>query len=398
MRKDKVKRIYLVIIVSILCAIGSSCARKNNKIENEDVVSSEVASKRQQEVNQDKVIKQQTEESNEKQNTEIVQSAEAQELSKKDDKSQQTDANKELLFQGTGLDYSDIELGNTKGNDLNDGLMCESGEWVYYCDYNHEQYLCRKRLDGTEKQVLVEESCRNINVMNGYVFFNSQKDYCMKRCNLDGSDLVALNDEGVLHFIVTKEQIYFVTNYIECMDLDGNNRKIILSEKGDYGDLCFCNEYILYCDYSNPRIYAVNIEDGQRYLVIENAKACSRYGEYLYYYLHEVTSADSCPLRRYNLITGEIENVAMGIRPNIQGDIIYSNGTSKIRYAKVGEWKEEIYYPKQDTQKIEEEELLIDRYYIVNHKIYLISKRRDSNEKLQLYELDEETGELVLFE
>ena len=68
------------------------------------------------------------------------------------------------------------ELGNSQGNLLNDGWVCESEGKLYYRDYNHNNFLCRMNADGSGKQLLAEEIPAGIQVVEDWVYFIDDKE------------------------------------------------------------------------------------------------------------------------------------------------------------------------------------------------------------------------------
>lgn len=113
-------------------------------------------------------------------------------------------------------------VGNTDGNLLNDGLVDEEENWIYY---SLDDGLYKAKEDGTNKIKLSDMTARDINVVNDTVYFRHRPDGIYKINNSGGtaSQVSPYNSNGGL-FIFDK---YIVNGTNELIELDGSNRKII---------------------------------------------------------------------------------------------------------------------------------------------------------------------------
>lgn len=150
------------------------------------------------------------------------------------------------------------------------------------------------------------------------------QDDSIKSCNLDGSNVNTLVEDSVQHYIVTYDQIYFATKQIECMDLNGENRRTIVSQEGNYDELSLCDNYLLYTDYTSDQsqICVVNIDTVNYYALLNNTQQGRRYGEYLYYSVGTVENS-TYPLRIYQISTSEVEQISLGSYPNVQEEVMF---------------------------------------------------------------------------
>lgn len=183
------------------------------------------------------------------------------------------------------------ELGNSQGNLLAQGYVCESDGKIYYQDFNHEKYLCIMNLDGTEKKVLAKDIPRAIQVVDEYVYYidndkNSDTYNRIKRVKNDGGAAELLGEDLVGSMLVTKEGIYFTGgDYIAKMGTDGSYTDMILDKKGSgdfgwfgiYGD-CIITGGVL----NGTQILGVKLDSGEEVLLYQGYTFPQIEGDILY--------------------------------------------------------------------------------------------------------------------
>lgn len=291
------------------------------------------------------------------------------------------------LFDSSEVLTEAVTLGNTHGNIANKGLVCGYDGWIYYSDFNNEGYLCRMKADGSDKQILLEEKCEYINVMNDYLYFKGENGF-IKRCKLDGSELVNLTEKYVGEIFVTSENIFYISDSIEKIDLDGSRHES-LTKEGNYFNIDICGDYIFYTELSdNFKIYAVKKDGSQQYLVMENARAGVILGEYLYY----VDMATN-RYRRYNLTTGKTEANGFGTAPHLVDDLLYTNAKSGVYiYNEVNMTLKKAYDYDND---------IVQNFFLAFDKIFVIIEdwhERMYIKEIFMAEIDTKTGKLIKLE
>ncbi len=296
-------------------------------------------------------------------------------------------------FDGIKINQSTIiGLGNTPGNHANGGFLCESDGWLYYADYNNGGYLCRKKLDGTEKQILVEEKCGNINVLNGFIYYQRQQGkYILKRCTLEGKDVIELTDVGIWDYVLSEDTIYYSTDFLQRMDLDGNNIHQ-LTENGEFSKLDLYGDYIFCTDYTTLSILAVKNDGSEKVLVKENAKGYDVIGDYLYYYDEINFSMMGC----LHIPTGEIKMVEFGLLPNLWEDSLYIHNGNTIKQFDL---EHNLINEFEVLNTDSEDEVMIEGLYIVGGNFYILYRPiQSSYDLMYLASVDLSTGELIKFE
>lgn len=291
------------------------------------------------------------------------------------------------LFDAGKIAAEAAMLGNSHGNKANKGLFCEHDGWIYYSNFNNKGYLCRMRPDGSDKQVLLEEKCEYINVMNNYLYFLGE-DGRIKRCRPDGSELVSLTDKYAGEILVTSEYIYYISASIEKIDLDGSNHESITKE-GTYFNIDICGDYIFYTELSDDfNIYAVKTDGSRQYLVKEKAREGVILGEYLYY-IDMATNR----YRRYNLTTGMTETDGYGQAPHLVDDALYTNAKSGVYIYDEGNMALIKAYDYEND--------IVQNFYVAGDKIFVIIEdwhERQFVREIFLAEINAKTGELIKVE
>ena len=107
------------------------------------------------------------------------------------------------------------------------------GDYIYYTDA--DKNICKIKVDGTDKQVLLSTSAYNMNVTNKKIYYLNYKDevnndysVCIFRCNLDGTKNEAIQTlEKYSQFLdVIDEKVFY-------MDSQDNEGRIYLFNPGD---------------------------------------------------------------------------------------------------------------------------------------------------------------------
>lgn len=255
-------------------------------------------------------------------------------------------------------------MGNTAANHANRGLLCGYGDWIYYNDYSKNGYLCRSLQDGTNKEVILEERCFNINIVSDSIYYQSEEIRTIKKCNMDGSNVLTLIEDPVADMIVTSDTIYFLTDSIEKVDLDGNNRTNIMPE-GEYYYLDYQDNSLFYTSLENGvDLYRINQDESKSYILLEEAKGSVVIDNNVYY-----TGVEDNMLYCYGLVEKTSKQIDKGYNVNVRDDNIYYIKENQI-YC-FTENKQCEYYSTEYFSGFQED-CEIEFYYIVNDYMYLI--------------------------
>lgn len=325
---------------------------------------------------------------------------------------------------GTGL-ISFKKVGNSIGNIRNYGYMAENGGYIFFVapDENGEKMCIYKvRKNGTNKEIILTENwdILGLNIYKNKIYFiainnsvetedeNDAVDNKIYAMNLDGSDLIVINDN---EFNNDSYEIYAINNKIYyigtdaniySMNLDGENKEVINSDAT--GFLGITEKYILFNiqeedEEGNQKIVTYSMD-----LNGENKKALT--GERLYsvniiddevYYVNEEKEVN-----KVNIVTGEKKEISTTSAYNMN----ISN--NKIYFMNYCDEDYNIAIYKMDLDGSNEEELLkLDTYStfldVVGNKILYMDSNDEkgvinlldgkSKETVNLYEFIFETEE-----
>lgn len=169
-------------------------------------------------------------------------------------------------------------LGNSQGNLLALGYICESSGILYYRDYNQSNFLCTVNLNEGEKFVLARDIPRAIQVMEDFVYYidddkESANYNCIKRIKREDGKIEIIGREQVGSMIVTKDCIYYTgRDYIAKMNIDGTNIEKIVEKKGagDYGWFCIYGDSIITGGVLyGTKLLGVNLDNGDENLLYQ---------------------------------------------------------------------------------------------------------------------------------
>lgn len=260
------------------------------------------------------------------------------------------------------------ELGNTQGNLLAQGYVCENEEKVYYQDLNHERYLCVMNSDGTGKQVLLEDVPRAIQVVGEFVYYidddeSSDTYNRMKRVKKDGTEAAFLGEDCAGSMLVTANEIYYSgIDFIAKMETDGNRKALIWDEKesGDFGWFGIYGDCILTGGVLNGiKILAVKLDGSEEMLLYQDYMFPQIHGDTLY------CSGEKGIMTAISLLNGEQKTFgnAYGNRSVCDGERLYFTNGRQICVIDTNEDKVQELYPT-------EEESSVELYGVANHSVF----------------------------
>lgn len=160
-------------------------------------------------------------------------------------------------------------IGNTPSNSNQWGHVAAQGNWVYYSNSNYNHYLYKMRKDGSEKQILTEDSALAINVVGEWIYYTNEDgsgDGGLYKIRIDGSQKTKIHS-SINYFVhVANGWIYTsntVTNRkIYRMKTDGTEKTLICSDSCD--DICIIGDWIYYTNRNNNFIYKIRTDGSSK--------------------------------------------------------------------------------------------------------------------------------------
>lgn len=200
------------------------------------------------------------------------------------------------------------ELGNSQGNLLAQGFVCENQGKIYYKDLNGDEYLCVMNSDGTGKKVIAKDIPGAIQVWGEYIYYidsnpESVTYHRIKRIKKDGSGGELLGEERAGNMLVTQEGIFYTgENCIGRMQEDGSNVQTVVAGDGkkDYGWLCIYGDSLITGGVlGGINIRSIKIDTGEEHLLFNGYSFPHVEGDKLY------CSTQKGDMTEISLITGE---------------------------------------------------------------------------------------------
>lgn len=283
-------------------------------------------------------------------------------------------------FSGTSVGGSEgkeqtdtIKYGNTAGNLINSGIVCEGGDKIYYYNSSDNKKLYVMNADGSNRaalgdirgaielnysgeyiyyqaggiyrvsvksgqaETLISDSCRNMVVTENTIFYLKADGDAVKihRMNLDGSGETVLSEDIASGLNVSKDKIYYIngsdSGRIYSMNPDGSDNAVFLEDR-NIQELLVEAELVYFIG-SDKYLYRVNKSGGEPARVGEDQ--CSNINinnGRLYYY--NATDSTLCCARidgsdETVLYSGELNAV------NVITDWIYFFNKDDFKYYRI---------------------------------------------------------------
>lgn len=209
------------------------------------------------------------------------------------DQSERATDETEALATADESEESAIEMppetrGNTPGNIVNGGFIVESEGWFYLC-MPDDTRLMKIKIDGSEKEVLVEEEAMYINIIGDWLYYVSDSD--IVKIRTDGTERTIVDEIAAPMFLnVVDDWIYYYVvldlvtgSGVYKIGLDGEE-KTLLSDVRGY-DLSKVGNWIYFSNWSEDRKpYKMNLEgDEVTRLTNDEAFDIQVYSNMVYY-------------------------------------------------------------------------------------------------------------------
>ena len=192
------------------------------------------------------------------------------------------------LFSTTYYNHQQ-NYGNTVGNIVNGGFVAQSGDWIYFSDYNNGGYLSKARIDGSESVQLNNDSSFFINVVDDWVYYcNDDDDDCIYRIQIDGSNRTKLNSDESGYINVVGDWIYYFNNSDSCgiykISTNGSYR-IKITDDQWCDDLNVVDDWIYYSDLNDGgSMYKIRTDGTGRIKINDHpSDRINVIGDWIYY-------------------------------------------------------------------------------------------------------------------
>lgn len=274
------------------------------------------------------------------------------------------------------------ELGNSQGNLLAQGYVCEHEDKVYYQDFNHDKYLCVMNPDGTDKRVVTEEIPRAIQVVGEYIYYivdDTESAYYnrIKRVKKEGGEAESLGNERAGSMLVTKEGIFFTGgDGIMRMEADGSKEKTLAAGDGtkDYGWLCIYGDSII--------TGGVLGEISLRAVKLDGSEEVTLYSGYMYPQVDGdklYCAGEKGELTEISITTGEQRawnTLYVNRSVCYDGMLYYTNGR-QLGVMDTGKGEEMVLYPKDNGNELTTLEL----YGVAANRLFFAETEKEDTEK-----------------
>lgn len=186
------------------------------------------------------------------------------------------------------FEAADYVYGNTASNISNFGLMCESGDYIYFSNTEDMGKLYRMRTDGTGYKKLSDDEAQYINVVENTLYYSNLSDGgSVYSVSTDGAGRKKLIDTNAFYLTVVDDHMY----YLDASDGWTIKRCLITGSSPEYvgnkikgASLNVQGEYIYYIGYEDSLIYRMEAKSGN-IACISSAQASQIvvYNDYVFY-------------------------------------------------------------------------------------------------------------------
>lgn len=266
-------------------------------------------------------------------------------------------------FKENSIDASAILAGNSSANHANGGMVCGGEGCIFFSNSNENGYLYKMLPDGNEKELIIEDSCYNINVIGDYIYYQRENDHCIRAYCISSGESSTLVEDFVEDMVVTSDAIYFISNTIEKISLDGKKRIPLISE-GEYFYLDICGDNLFYtCIGDSIDLYTVSNEGENPHLLLKEAKGSVVIEDRIFY-----TGVEDNILYCYNTKDQSKELIDTGYNANVWKDNIYYIKNNNL-YCYIDDTSTVVL---QDYFEQIIDDYQLEAYYIVNDYMYII--------------------------
>ncbi|MDF2503573.1 DUF5050 domain-containing protein [Clostridium sp.] len=187
---------------------------------------------------------------------------------------------------------TNIIPGNSPGNLLNEGIIAEKNNWIYY---NNSDGLYKMKSDGQEVANISNDNAKYINIIGNYIYYinisNGNSIYTMKTDGTSKKKILASFSRGIN---IVGNWIYYCKSTenglnfrLYKVNLDGTNDTKIIEDSVVSGDFSITNNLIYYktnSDNGGEALYSVKLDGSDKNKILDNVKEFNVLGNYIYYF------------------------------------------------------------------------------------------------------------------
>lgn len=264
------------------------------------------------------------------------------------------------------------EYGNTAGNLINSGIVCEYEDKIYYYNKSDNKKLYVMNKDGSDSKAFGDiQGAMELNINGGYIYYQSGGIY--KASVNDGVSSV-LVESNCRNMVVTDNYIFYIlseneVSRIHRMNLDGTN-DMTLSEN-IAGFLNVYGEYVYYINGSDSgKIYRMNLDGSEEMELSEDKGVLELLVEdnYIYYVSASSDGSKIYQMSKDGTDSNEISSCSCSNINVNSGSLYYFNATDKALAYRSGDLSEEKILYSGDLNAVN---VISDWVYFFNTDDYL---------------------------
>lgn len=150
---------------------------------------------------------------------------------------------------------SNAKVGNTAGNLINTGIVCESSDKIYYYNRVEDKKLYVMNKDGSDKKSVFDiVGATELNVNGEYLYYLSNGMY---RVNIKSGENQRLVSENCRNLVVCDDVIYYIK-------VEGDNNRIYSCSLDGSNDVKLSDNMASSLNVSGGYIYYINGSDANR--------------------------------------------------------------------------------------------------------------------------------------
>ena len=181
--------------------------------------------------------------------------------------------------------------GNLSGNLLNEGIISEKNDWIYY---NNSDGLYKMKSDGSAVTSISNDNANYINVIGDYIYYinvsNGNSIYKIKTDGTSNHKILASSSKSINivgNWIYYSKSTENGLNFrLYKINLDGTNDTKISNDSVVGGDFIIVNNLMYYkinSDNGGEDLYSAKLDGSDKRKLCDNVKEFNVVGNYIYY-------------------------------------------------------------------------------------------------------------------
>lgn len=206
-----------------------------------------------------------------------------------------------LLVKGKSNDTKTVSIennkidtipGNLSGNLLNEGIISEKNNWIYY---NNSDGLYKMKSDGSTVTSISSDNANYINIIGDYIYYiNLSNGNSIYKIKTDGTSKHKILASSSKSINIVGNWIYYCKSTenglnfrLYKINLDGANDTKISNDSVVGGDFIIVNDLMYYkinSDNGGEDLYSSKLDGSDKRKLCDNVKKFNVVGNYIYYY------------------------------------------------------------------------------------------------------------------